>query len=299
MKYLTYEINNKMSYGVLVDENNILPLKPIIREFGLNNAPDLLSFIRQCNIQVTEDILKALPQYIDQMISLNSVKLLSPIPYPRRNIFCVGKNYAEHAAEIANIGASNSSIPKEPIYFSKVADPAIGDGSLISIRSEFASRLDYEAELVVVIGKDGKDIAEEEADNYIFGYTIGNDISARDIQNKKLQWFKGKSLDNAAVIGPWIVSKDEFTLPLELNISSKVNGEIRQQSNTKNLIFDIAQIISDLSRGLTLRAGDLIMTGTPAGVGIAMNPLGVLKSGDVVECEITGIGTLTNEVRFV
>ena len=299
MKYLTYEINSEMSYGVLVDENNILPLKPIIQEFGLNNAPDLLSFIRQYNIQTVNDILEALPRYAEQMIPLNSVKLLSPIPYPRRNIFCVGKNYAEHAAEIANIGASNSSIPKEPIYFSKVADPAIGDGSLISIRSEFASLLDYETELVIVIGKDGKDIAEEEADNYIFGYAIGNDISARDIQNKKLQWFKGKSLDNAAVIGPWIVSKDEFTLPLELNISSKVNGEIRQQSNTKNLIFNIAHIISDLSQGLTLRAGDLIMTGTPAGVGIAMDPLGVLKSGDVVECKIAGIGTLINEVKFI
>ena len=299
MKYLTYEINNKMSYGVLVDENNILPLKPIIREFGLNNAPNLLTFIQQFDDQVQKKIVKLLPKYSKDSIFLNSVKLLSPIPHPRRNIFCVGKNYAEHAAEIANIGASNSSIPKEPIYFSKVADPAIGDGSLISIRSEFASRLDYEAELVVVIGKDGKDIAEEEADNYIFGYAIGNDISARDIQNKKLQWFKGKSLDNAAVIGPWIVSKDEFTLPLELNISSKVNDEIRQQSNTKNLIFNIAHIISDLSQGLTLRAGDLIMTGTPAGVGIAMDPLGVLKSGDVVECEITGIGTLTNEVKFI
>lgn len=298
MKYLTYEMNNEIGYGVLMNEN-IMPLKPILQDLGLNNVPDLLSLIRQYDQQVHFNFLDALPQYADQTIPLDSIKLLSPIPYPRRNIFCVGKNYADHAAEVATLGTSDSSIPKEPIYFSKVADPAIGDGALITIRSELANRLDYESELVVVIGKDGKDISEVEAEDYIFGYAIGNDVSARDIQSKKLQWFKGKSLDNAAVIGPWIVSKDEFSLPLELDISSKVNGEVRQQSNTKNLIFNVAHIISDLSQGLTLRAGDLIMTGTPAGVGIAMNPLGVLESGDVVECEIAGIGTLTNEVRFV
>lgn len=167
----------------------------------------------------------------------------------------------------------------------------------VIIPKDYSHNFDYEVELAVIIGKDGKDIPFEEAEDYIFGYTIGNDITVRDIQKKHIQWFKGKSLDTCTSIGPYIVHKSAIPFPVDLDISSKVNGEIRQKSNTKDLIFDIPTIISDLSKGLTLRAGDIILTGTPAGVGAGFKPPKYLKPGDIVECYIEKIGSLTNIIE--
>ena len=167
----------------------------------------------------------------------------------------------------------------------------------VIIPKDYTYKIDYEVELAIIIGKGGKDISPENAEEYIFGYTIGNDISARDVQTKHTQWFKGKSLDTFSPLGPCIVDKSEIKFPIELDISCKINGEVRQNSNTKNLIFDIAYILSDLSKALTLKAGDIILTGTPAGVGVGFKPHKYLKSGDIIECYIENIGRLTNIVE--
>ncbi len=221
---------------------------------------------------------------------------MAPIPYPKRNVFCIGKNYEEHAREIKITKISDNFIPENPIYFTKVASPAIATGDNICFSKEVTTQVDYEAELAVIIGKEGTNIKPEEAEEYIFGYTVANDVSARDLQVKHKQWFKAKSLDTFCPMGPVIVHKNEIAYPLELNIQCRVNGELRQNSNTRNMIFDIAYIISDLSKGFTLKPGDIICTGTPAGVGMGFEPPKMLKHGDIVECYVESIGTITNKV---
>ncbi len=178
--------------------------------------------------------------------------------------------------------------------FSKVASPAIGQGDNIKAFPEYTDKADYEVELAVIIGKDGIDIRKEDAEDYIFGYTIVNDVSARNIQRKHGQWFKGKSLETYCPMGPVIVHKSALPFPIELEIKCSINGELRQNSNTKQLIFDIPSIIHDLSKGMYLRKGDIIITGTPAGVGLGFKPFKFLKPGDEIECSIEGIGTLKN-----
>ncbi|MCL2049987.1 MAG: fumarylacetoacetate hydrolase family protein [Defluviitaleaceae bacterium] len=228
-------------------------------------------------------------------ISANELVLEAPIPRPFRNIICVGKNYADHAQEVQEtIQTGAGLIPNAPIYFTKTALPAMGDKKTIPLHSALTQQVDYEVELGVVIGKIACKISREQAESVIFGYTIINDITARDLQQKHDQWFYGKSLDGFCAIGPHIVTRDEIPFPVALDITCRVNGEIRQQSNTSKLIFDIPRLISELSQGITLYPGDIIATGTPAGIGHAMMPPQYLKGGDVVECEIEGIGVLTN-----
>jgi len=297
MKFISYIMNGVESYGLVKeDENSVIPMKTLLEKLNVKAPPNLLEFIRTYSDSLIPKLRKVLDKTYEG-IPLENVKITAPIPYPRRNVFCLGKNYAEHAMEITSIPSGESDVPKYPIYFSKIADPAIGHMDKIVIPKDYTVDIDYEVELAVVIGKDGKDIPYEKAEDYIFGYTIGNDISARDVQKRHIQWLKGKSLDSFTPMGPWIVHKSEIEFPVELEIVSKVNGEIRQKSNTKKLIFDIPYIISDLSKGLTLRAGDIIMTGTPEGVGMGYNPPRFLKPGDVVECYIEKIGTLINEVE--
>ena len=297
MKFVSYILNGVKGYGVVKEGKNVvIPMEILLEELNEKTPPNLLGFI--CTY--SDSLVPKLKEVLDNTfegIPLENVKITAPIPYPRRNVFCLGKNYAEHAMEIKSLPTGESDVPKHPIYFSKIADPAIGHMDKIIIPKDYTMDIDYEVELAVIIGKDGKDIPPEKAEEYIFGYTIGNDITARDIQKKHIQWLKGKSLDSFTPMGPWIVHKSEIEFPVELEIVSKVNGEIRQKSNTKKLIFDIPYIISDLSKGLTLRAGDIIMTGTPEGVGMGYNPPRFLKPGDVVECYIEKIGTLINEVE--
>lgn len=298
MKFLSYVYNNTESYGILVSsETAIIPMEVIFEKLGRELPNNLLNFIQTYSNNLTKELMELLSDNEFESIPLDEVKITAPIPHPRRNVFCLGKNYADHVAEIKSLPGGEDGLPKHPIYFTKVADPAIGHKDTVIIPEGYTRMLDYEVELALIIGKDGKNIPYEEAEDYIFGYTIANDISARDVQGRHLQWFKGKSLDTATPIGPWIVDKSEISLPLELDISCKVNGELRQNSNTSKLIFDIPTIISDLSQGLTLRAGDIILTGTPAGVGMGMNPPQFLKAGDVVECYVENIGTLINDVK--
>ena len=230
-------------------------------------------------------------------VALEDIKLLSPIPHPHHDLLCVGKNYVEHAQEGAQYNGVVYEKPKLPVYFCKRVDCAVGHEGDIPSHSKITSKLDYEAELAVVIGKTCSNVSEDEVNDYIFGYTIANDVSARDLQYAHIQFTFGKSLDGFSPIGPWIVTADEFTFPPKLQIKARVNGELRQNDNTGNLIFGIPRIISELSQGITLEPGDILLTGTPSGVGLGFQPPKFLSPGDIVECEIEKIGLLRNTVR--
>ncbi|MBM3484910.1 MAG: fumarylacetoacetate hydrolase family protein [Alphaproteobacteria bacterium] len=233
-------------------------------------------------------------------LALSEVKLLAPITSPLRNVLCVGKNYREHAKEFAASGAdatgkAGSEIPEDPIIFTKASNALRGPGDTIPLHAGVTSQLDYEAELAVVIGKGGSKIAKANAMRHVFGYTMANDVTARDLQLKHRQWFLGKSLDGACPMGPYVATADELD-GSKLDIRCWVNDELRQNANTRDLIFDIPTLIETISLGMTLEAGDVILTGTPAGVGVGFKPPRFLKAGDSVRIEIEGLGTLTNKV---
>ncbi len=219
-------------------------------------------------------------------------RLRAPIPRPTKNIFCVGKNYREHAIEMGSV----EDIPEDIIVFSKAPTSVIGHQEKIESHKTITNALDYEGELAVVIGKEGKGISVEEAHHYIFGYTILNDITARDLQTKHKQYLLGKSLDSSCPMGPILLSKDEIPNPHNLKIRTKVNGELRQNGHTSQMIFDIPTIISLISQGITLEPGDIIATGTPEGVGKGFHPPKFLRGGDLIEITIDSIGTLRNSV---
>ncbi|MCW2236851.1 fumarylacetoacetate hydrolase family protein [Azospirillum canadense] len=235
-------------------------------------------------------------------IPLSQVDLLAPIPHPQRNLMCVGKNYFDHAHEFTRSGFDSSAssakdaIPEHPIIFTKVPETVIGPGAAIRYPHGVSDQIDYEVELVVVIGRAGRDIPKAQAMDHVFGYTIANDVTARDIQARHKQWFLGKSLDTFCPLGPWIVTADEVDLS-DTPVRTWVNGELRQDSNTRDLIFDVPTLIETMSRGITLQPGDLILTGTPAGVGLGFTPPKFLKPGDRVKLEIGGIGVLENTLE--
>ena len=230
-------------------------------------------------------------------VPLSTVTLEAPFPRPDRNIFCVGKNYFDHAHEFSKSGfdssAAKGAVPSEPIIFSKVPDCVIGPEQDILIDPRVSEAIDYEAELAVIIGKGGRGISKDDAMDHVWGFTIVNDVTARDLQGRYSQWIVGKSQDTFCPMGPWAVTRDEIDVA-DTAIRCSVNGEIRQDSNTGLLIFDIPTIIATISAGVTLKPGDVIATGTPAGVGIGFQPPKYLQPGDVVEVEIDGLGTLKN-----
>ena len=228
------------------------------------------------------------------------LRLTAPLPKPRRNIFCVGKNYFEHAREFAGSGFDSSAksggdIPAFPIYFSKVPESVVGPDAAVEMPAA-SSAIDYEAELTVVIGKGGKGISKADALQHVWGYTIINDVTARDWQGRHSQWLLGKSFDTFCPMGPWLVSADELD-GTHTRVRCYVNDELRQDASTTDLIFDIPTLIETLSAGITIYPGDLIATGTPVGVGIGFKPPKYLKSGDMLRVEIDGIGALSNPVR--
>lgn len=229
---------------------------------------------------------------------LSAVTLLAPIPRPARNVFCVGRNYMDHVAEGDRTrGITSSELPKFPQFFTKAPECVIAHGDSIPDHGAtgVTKWLDYEAELTIVVGTAGADIAPEDAHAHIFGWTIANDVTGRDLQRRYGQWFKGKSLDKSCPMGPWIIPADELDAS-DIAIQLWVNGEMRQSSRTSKMIFDVKQIMHHLSLGFTLLPGDLIMTGTPEGVGYAMVPPQVIKTGDVVRIAVEGIGELVNPV---
>ena len=235
-------------------------------------------------------------------LAVSDVKITAPLPKPRRNIFCVGKNYFAHAREFAGSGFDSSAkagedIPDCPIYFTKVPESVVGPGAAIEMPPpDVSTAIDYEAELTVIIGRGGKGIAAKDAMAHVWGYTIINDVTARDWQSRHKQWLMGKSFDTFCPMGPWLVSADECD-GTKTMVRCYVNGELRQNASTTDLIFDIPKLIETLSAGITLYPGDVIATGTPVGVGIGFKPPKYLVSGDVVRVEIDGIGTLENPLR--
>jgi 2-keto-4-pentenoate hydratase/2-oxohepta-3-ene-1,7-dioic acid hydratase in catechol pathway len=230
------------------------------------------------------------------LLALASVALQAPIPKPRRNVFCVGRNYMDHVAEGDRTrGITNSEVPKYPQFFTKAADCVIAPGANVPTHEGVTKWLDYEVELVAIIGTAGRDIPKEKALEHVYGWTIGNDVTGRDLQRRHGQWFKGKSLDRSCPLGPVIVPASDLNAA-DLAIGLKLNGEQRQSSRTSKMIFDVTEIIHQLSSGFTLLPGDVIMTGTPEGVGYAMEPPQTMKAGDVMELTIEGIGTLTNTI---
>lgn len=236
---------------------------------------------------------------LSEAVDLESpgVEILSPIPHPRQDVICLGINYSEHAREAESF--DKEAFAKErpdPIFFSKRVSYSQGTGDIIPLHEDICDSLDYESELGVVIGKEAYKVKAEDAIDHIFGYTIVNDVSARNLQTKHKQWYFGKSLDGFTPMGPCIVSKDEFDGIPQLAIKTYVNGELRQSSNTRNLITGIPEIIEILSSGMTLSPGTVIATGTPSGVAMGMNPPHFLNNGDEVICEIENIGRLINKV---
>jgi len=240
----------------------------------------------------------AMPRAAGPSLPLSAVELEAPIPLPRRNIFCVGINYRTHAAEFGRSGidASLTAAPDDPVVFSKVPDCVIAPGAAICMPRELSEAIDYEAELMVVIGRGGRGIPASRALDHVFGYTCFNDVTARDLQKRHKQFLIGKSLDTFGPMGPWIATADEIDGG-NTGIRLWVNGELRQDASTRDLIFGIPALIEAISAGITLKPGDLIATGTPGGVGIGFNPPKYLRTGDKVRIEIDGIGVLENPVH--
>ncbi len=229
-------------------------------------------------------------------LPLSDVTLLAPIPHPVRNVFCVGRNYKLHIEEGARARGVPVDYPQVPEFFTKGTNTVIGTGADVRL-PDVTEKLDYEVELAFVIGKRGRDIPAEKAGDHILGFTVLNDVSARDLQRHHNQWFKGKSLDTTCPIGPWIVTSDEFDISADHRIWLTVNGGERQNSVTTDMVFDCATILEYLSAGLTVEVGDIVTTGTPSGVGLGLDPQVWLKDGDVMEAGIEGIGSIVNTVR--
>jgi 2-keto-4-pentenoate hydratase/2-oxohepta-3-ene-1,7-dioic acid hydratase in catechol pathway len=239
-----------------------------------------------------------LPLLEGTRLSLASVRLLAPLPRPRRNLFCVGRNYHAHAAELqaSVFKDNNKAVDQWPIVFTKVPECVVGPGDEVRLPgAAISEQIDYEAELAVVIGTGGKNIARADAMRHVFGYTIVNDVTARDVQMRHSQWDLGKSFDTFCPMGPWVVTADELD-GLRTRVRCWVNGALRQDGPTENMIFDIPTLIETISRGITLHPGDIIATGTPAGVGMGLTPPQWLRAGDTVRIEIDGLGTLENRV---
>ncbi len=242
---------------------------------------------------------QALPALSGAPLALPAVRLEAPLPVPRRNVWCVGRNYHAHAKELAGsvFKSSNADPQAWPIVFTKVPECVVGPADDVYLPgAAISEQIDYEAELAVVIGKGGKNITQADAMSHVFGYTIVNDVTARDVQMRHQQWDMGKSFDTFCPMGPWIVTADEMD-GRRTRVRCWVNGELRQDGPTENMIFDIPTLIETISRGITLYPGDIIATGTPAGVGMGLNPPRYIASGDVIRVEIDGIGQIEN--RFV
>ena len=284
MKLITYRLRGAEHVGALTADGTAVAPLPY---------PDMNTLIETASLEELRSAAAAA-----ETIPMEEVELLAPIPRPRQDVICLGMNYLDHAREAAQYDAGAFEKEKPvAVYFSKRVTEAVAPEGFIESHTDLVERLDYESELAVILGKTARNIRGEDAGDYIFGYTILNDVSARDLQTGHKQWYFGKSLDGFTPIGPCIVTADEIAYPPALDISAAVNGETRQHSNTALFITSIGQALEELSRGMTLLPGTILSTGTPAGVGMGFDPPKFLKPGDVVECTVQGIGTLRNTVR--
>lgn len=291
MKLLTYRYNNAENIGVLSEDGN--------RVISCSDLDIMYSSIEELAAKITDGELADMKSKIPNAegILLDRVKVLAPIPRPSRDVICLGVNFHDHALESVDVmGSEYGGERKFPIYFAKHVNEAVPDGECINGHFDIVTDLDYEVEMAFVVRKDAKCVKVENAADYVFGYTIMNDVSARCIQMRHKQWFRGKSFDGFAPMGPYLVTADEFDFPPRVDLTCKVNGELRQNTNTELYIHNIPYVIEDLSSAMTIKAGTIISMGTPAGVGMGFKPPKYLKHGDVVECEVQGIGRLTNMV---
>jgi len=284
MRYVTYERQGSPAVAILDSDNHLIAPNRI------DWPEDMITLIRR-RPEPTEVAYGK-----ESGIALDRVKLLAPILKPPKNVICIGRNYREHVSEGARANNTEDKPPELPVFFTKAHTCIIGPDQAISFNPKVSDKIDWEAELGVIIGREGRDISEEDALDYVFGYTCINDVTARDLQRSHNQWFKGKSLDTFCPMGPWIVTADEIGDPQNLKLQLRVNGVVKQEANTSEMIFNIRQIIASISAGFTLEPGDVIATGTPSGVGFARTPAEFLKNGDVVEVEIEKIGILRNPV---
>lgn len=303
MRFVTAETNGEIFVGVVQEDSyQVIHLRNAFQSINSDfNMPNTLigcitlgdEFIKEVKYLLSKFDSMQNHNVNGYLFALDDVRLLAPIPRPLKNIFCVGKNYAAHAIELG----SEKDIPEHIMLFSKTPTTVIGHEDVVLNHKNVTNSLDYEGELAVIIGKKGKGITRQDAMDYVFGYTIVNDITARDIQERHKQFLLGKSLDSSCPMGPYIVHKSLIPNPSKVNLETKVNGEVRQSANTEQFIFDIPTIISTISQGTTLEPGDIIATGTPAGVGKGFKPPRYLQPGDVVEVTIEGIGTLRNTIE--
>ena len=296
MRLVTYEIERKVKLGVVSqDEKWIYPLQSLGMDY--TTMQEVIEHISDSELQLLEHASGLENSRIDGAAPWSEVKVLAPIPNPIQDVICLGINYMAHAEESARFKkeAFGGERPYA-IYFSKRVDRAVATGEGIPSHRDIVADLDYEAELAVIIRKEAKNVAPEQVKDYLLGYTIINDVSARTLQTRHKQWYFGKSLDGFLPMGPCIATVNSLPYPPKVQVQSRVNGELRQDSNTDLLIFGIDHIVSELSQGMTLKPGTVIATGTPAGVGMGFDPPRFLKPGDVVECSIEGIGSITNTV---
>jgi len=289
-----------MHIGVMRgDDDQLVDLGAAARQLGKKlpfDPGDMLSLIAVGESALA--LVEELAVGAKHELPLDKVTLHAPIPRPRKNVFCVGWNYLEHFEEGAKARPHVQEMPAHPAFFTKAPTTVNGPYDPIPLHAGVTEKLDWEAELGVIIGKGGTNISEADAMKHIFGYTVVNDVSAREVQRQHgQQWFKGKSLDGHCPMGPWIATADEVREPQNLRITCRVNGVTKQDSNTSYMYFKIPRLIAELSAGLTLEPGDIILTGTPAGVGHARTPPEFMKAGDVLETEIVGLGLLRNRLE--
>lgn len=302
MKLLTYKTQDTEPRLGFIYNNQVIDMEDFgeISNFPLpNDMLELIDMGFEIIPEISELIAETPENFFEEIAyEMNEVTILAPIEKPRKNIIGIGLNYTEHVAESARGLDTTGKLPTKPIIFSKPPTTVTATNTEIIKNTKLTSQLDWECELAVVISKKGKYVAKENAMDYVFGYTVINDISARDCRREG-QWIVSKGQDTFAPMGPYLVTKDEIENPHNLNLSLKVNGVEKQNSNTKFMLFNINDLIEDLSVVFTLEAGDIIATGTPAGVGAGRNPQEWMHNGDVVEATVEGIGTIVNTVKEI
>lgn len=302
MKLLTYKTNDSGSRLGFIHNDRVVDMEDF---GGIHNFPlpddmlDLIDMGYEIIAEINDMIADTRPQDFDAIsYDMNAVTILAPIEKPRKNIVGIGLNYTEHVAESARTLDTTGKLPAKPIIFSKPPTTVTGTNTNILLNTKLTQQLDWECELAVIIGKKGKYVPKEDALDYVFGYTVINDISARDCRREG-QWIVSKGQDTFAPMGPVLVTKDEIENPHNLNLSLKLNGVEKQNSNTKFMLFNINDLVEDLSTVFTLEPGDIIATGTPAGVGAGRNPQEWMHDGDIVEATVEGIGTIVNTIKEI
>jgi len=298
MKLLSFRIANQIRIGLLVNNTIVDISEGCYYLFKQNIPSDMIGFLEGGETMMK--LAKKLEEYAKKnmktlgsnsgiLYNVDKVEILAPVPRTRQNIICLGLNYVEHVQEVG------LALPKYPVFFTKPPNCIIGpDADIIFPKNSI--KIDYEAELAFIFGKGGKNISEEEAFKYVAGYTILNDVTARDLQRRHGQWFKGKGLDTFAPVGPYLITKEEVNNPHNLNISLELNGVIMQKSNTRNLIFKIPTLVKYITMDMTVEPGDIVATGTPSGVGYTRKPPIYLKPGDRLEITVEKIGVLKNKI---